>query len=94
MTDGRYQTLLPPDIRPEWLNVIRAVQASCSKNEGFGKVTIDVVVNGNLPVLWSKGEFTQISPKQLSSFEISPKILMALAQMMNVENDDQKNPSE
>ncbi len=52
------------DIRPAWLNVIRALQAACHRNRGYATVTVKVLVDrDNMPVLWSEPRLEKIHPR-------------------------------
>jgi len=52
------------DIKPQWLNVIRAMQAACYRNQGWATVTVKVLVNSRgEPRCWSEPKLEKIHPK-------------------------------
>lgn len=56
--------VLPTDIRPQWLNIIRRMQSVSRRNNGLGIVTMSIVVNQDgLPMFWSEPKITLIEPK-------------------------------
>lgn len=55
---------LTEDIKPQWLNVIRAMQAACCRNQGYATVSIKVLINRNgEPINWSEPKLEKIHPK-------------------------------
>lgn len=73
------------DLSSEWLNVARAGQASVSagRNGGFARVTIEVIVNGNKPLLWSTPRVLKISPKRAGELQMTPGLASTLAMFLN-----------
>lgn len=58
--------ILPEDIRPAWLSVIRRLQAAVStcNNSGIAIVSINIVVdNKGSPRFWTEPKVTKIEPK-------------------------------
>lgn len=75
----------PEDIKPGWLNLIRAFQAAASKNRGFAilRATIAVGPSGE-PVLWFVPDIEKLSPASMAldpRIQIEPSVLAALAEM-------------
>jgi hypothetical protein len=55
---------LTDDVKPQWLNVIRAMQAACRRNQGYATVTVKVLVNRDgVPINWSEPRLEKIHPK-------------------------------
>jgi len=50
------------DIKPQWLNVIRAIQAACYRNQGYATILIKVLVNRDGDN-WSEPKLEKIHPK-------------------------------
>jgi len=63
------------DIKPSWLNPIRAAQATCRNNRGFAIVHLTIVVDKNDPVAWLDPELRKIHPARLADGHISPTLL-------------------
>lgn len=76
---------LTVDIKPSWLKPIRAAQAACTKNRGYGIVYLAILVNKNDPVMWREPELIKIHPARIAESNISPMILSAL-----LDNIDEK----
>jgi hypothetical protein len=56
---------LPEDIKKEWYDPIRRLQATASQNRGLAIIRIRFVVNENgVPVCWSEPEMTKIERKR------------------------------
>lgn len=52
------------DIRPAWLNVVRALQAACHRNRGLATVSVKVLVDeNNKPIYYSEPKLEKIHPK-------------------------------
>ena len=52
------------DIKPQWLNVIRAMQAACHRNQGYATVAVKVLVNRDgEPINWSEPRLEKIHPR-------------------------------
>lgn len=66
------------DIKPSWLKPIRAAQAACTKNRGFGIVYMAILVNKNDPVMWREPKLVKVHPARAAESNISPMILSAL----------------
>lgn len=55
---------IPQDVQPEWLNVVRRIQASLPGNQGYAIITIRVLVDStNRPRFWTAPEVVKIEPK-------------------------------
>lgn len=78
--------ILPPDVKQEWLNVIRHVQAACRENDGFAVVRLSVIVKGNTPLLWLESDVARIHPKSAANINVTPKLLMALGALADAED--------
>ena len=51
------------DIRPEWLNVARRLQAAASQQQGAAVISVRIVVSGISPVCWTEPEVIKLEPK-------------------------------
>ncbi len=71
------------DIKPSWLNPIRAAQAACRYNKGYAIVRIAVLVNKNDAVAWQDPELIKIHPKHLSETNVTPAFLATLLELGN-----------
>lgn len=71
----------PGDIKPGWLNPIRAAQAACAANKGYGIVHLTVLVSRNEPVFWLEPELVKVHPSSLDSASFSPTLLGLLVEM-------------
>lgn len=69
------------DVHPDWLNIIRAIQAACTTNNGLAVISIAVAVAGNDPVGWFEPEVARIHPMRLAKAKFTPKIASALLAM-------------
>jgi hypothetical protein len=72
------------DIKPGWLNPIRAAQAVCKSNNGYGIVHLTVLVSKNEPVSWLEPSLKKIHPAALASLEgaaFSPTLLSLLVSL-------------
>lgn len=77
------------DIKRGWLNPIRAAQAACKNNNGYGIVHLTVLVSKNEPVFWLEPNLTKIHPASLHNVTLSPTLLGLLASMVNdVDNNE------
>lgn len=68
-TTGDVQTTvtLTDDVQPQWLNVIRRLQAACHGNQGLAILSINVLVNADgKPMQWSEPKRTKLEPKSES----------------------------
>ena len=56
---------LPPDIRPQWLSVVRRLQSVARRdNHGLAVLTIAILVDADgKPVQWTEPKRTLIEPK-------------------------------
>jgi len=82
---------LTEDVKPSWLNPIRAVQASCKNNRGYAVVTIRVLVKKNDAIAWSEPELEKIHPARLAELNLSPSFLammLKLSESSEVDNKD------
>lgn len=56
------------DIKPEWLNVTRRLQAACSGYSGHAVLSMKILVDGaGIPICWSEPDRTKVEPKSLST---------------------------
>ena len=69
------------DIKPGWLNPIRAAQAVCKSNNGYGIIHLTVVVSKNEPVAWLEPSLAKIHPAALEGASFSPTLLGLLISM-------------
>ena len=52
------------DIKSNWLNVVRRMQAALYNQQGYAIVSIDVIVDSdNNPVFWSEPRVVKLEPK-------------------------------
>jgi hypothetical protein len=79
------------DIKPSWLNPVRAAQAACRNNKGFASVHFTLLVDKNNPVAWGEPKLVKIHPARLSQYNISPMLLGALLEMMEPEVDNNQS---
>ena len=75
------------DIKPSWLNPVRAAQAVCRNNKGFAVVHLTVLVEKNDPVAWAEPELIKIHPARLAEYTMSPMILGAILAAIDTEVD-------
>lgn len=77
--------MTPEDIRPswldtvpDWLNVIRRLQAESGKQSGYALINITVMVDqaGN-PVFWTEPQMTRLEPKSRAG-EILQRLISGL----------------
>jgi hypothetical protein len=55
---------LTDDIKPQWLNVIRRLQAACCGNRGLAVLSIRVLVDaGGEPILWTEPQRVKLEPR-------------------------------
>lgn len=81
--------LLPKDVKPAWLNPIRAAQAACKDNRGYAVIEIKLLVNGNEPVLWFQPIVQKIHPAKLGrQHKVSIGLLEHMLAMAEVDNTD------
>ena len=69
------------DIKPSWLNPIRASQAACRYNKGYAIIRIAVLVNKNDAVAWQDPELVKIHPKHLAEANVTPAFLATLLEL-------------
>lgn len=69
------------DIKPSWLNPIRAAQATCRSNRGYAILTLRIVVNKNDPVIWLDPELSKIHPARLAGADLSPSLLGSMLEL-------------
>ena len=72
MNDNRNSTIpdtevtynLTDDVKPQWLNVIRRLQAACHGNQGLAVLSIRVLVDAEgEPLLWTEPTRVKLEPK-------------------------------
>ena len=83
-TNGR----VPLDVHADWLNVVRAAQAACKDNNGFGVMTITVGLIGNLPVLYEPKMRRKLHPSSAAKKEMTPRIAGVLMAFMDEYQDE------
>lgn len=88
MTLSKNNGQQPEDIHPDWMNVVRAAQAECSKQKGFGVMTIVVAVNGTVPVFWNPIMRQRLHPKRAAEIEMTPQIALSLMSVMDMHRDE------
>ena len=71
---------IPDDVQDCWHEVAKRAQAACTRNNGYGLLTITVVVNRTSAVMWLPPGLEKIEPARLiDGIEISPETLAGLA---------------
>lgn len=80
------------DIKKAWLKPIRAAQAVCKANNGYGIVQLTVLVAKNEPVFWLEPELTKIHPASLENVTISPTLIGLLANMARHVDNKENEP--
>lgn len=82
-------TNITEDIKPSWLNPVRAAQAACRKNKGFAIVHLVLLVNeNNDPVAWKEPKLLKIHPAKLAEHSISPLVLAAMLEIEDAQVDN------
>ena len=76
------------DFHPDWLNVIRAAQAACNSNNGYGVMTIIVTVNRAQPVFWNPVLRHRLHPQRAANVQMTPQIAASLMAMMDTYVDE------
>jgi hypothetical protein len=58
--------VLPSDVKPHWLNVIRRLQSVARQsNQGYAILTISVLVDADgCPKMWTEPNCTKLEPKK------------------------------
>ena len=79
------------DIKPSWLNPVRAAQAACRRNRGYAIVKLTLLVNKNDPVVWSEPELIKIHPAKLADYQVSPAMLAVMLELADAEVDNKKD---
>ena len=87
---------IPEDVHWEWVEVVKALQAACSGNQGFAQLRVTISVNKNKPVLWIVDkdgrpvdvtqpgyQLLKLSPKRLSEVKMSTDTALALISLSN-----------
>jgi hypothetical protein len=75
----------PEDVKPCWMNVVRAAQAACAGNNGYGIIDIRVAVNGNVAVLWETKLTKKLSPRSAANIEMTEETAAALMAHMGLD---------
>jgi hypothetical protein len=78
------------DIKPSWLNPVRAAQAACRNNKGFAVVQLTLLVDKNDPVAWTEPVLSKIHPAKLAEYNISPVMLGAMLEMLDPQVDNKE----
>lgn len=73
----------PLDIQADWLKVVRAAQAACKGNDGFGIMTITVGLVGNAPVLYEPILRKKLHPSSMAKVEMTPRVAGVLMAFMD-----------
>lgn len=54
---------LPQDIKPGWLNVMRAIQSVTHRNHGLAVIKVSILINMHgEPVQWTEPKMTLLEP--------------------------------
>lgn len=88
---ARKKNNVTEDIKPSWLNPVRAAQAACRNNKGFAIIQITLLVDKNDPVAWTEPILTKIHPARLAEHNISPLIIGALLDMLDPQVDNKES---
>lgn len=78
----------PQDIHPDWLNVVRAAQAACTGNNGYGVMTIIVSVIGGQPVFYEPVMRHKLHPARAAKKQMTPQMAQALMSVMDMYVDE------
>jgi hypothetical protein len=81
MGKSKKQSSITEDIKPSWLNPIRAAQAACKDNKGYAVLRLVVLVNKNDAIAWQDPKTTKIHPLRLSEVNITPTMLGMLLEL-------------
>jgi hypothetical protein len=74
---------VPKDIIPDWYNVVRDAQAACAGNHGIARVTIEVVVMGNIPmVYWPRVDLVR-PLSAVGNATIAPRLAEIMSAMID-----------
>ena len=76
------------DFHEDWLKVIRAAQAACKDNGGFGVLTIIVSVNQNTPVFWNPVMRHKLHPARAAQVQMTPQMAASLMAVMDMYVDE------
>lgn len=76
------------DIKPSWLNPVRAAQAACRNNKGYAVVQLTLLVDKNDPVAWAEPRLVKIHPARLTEYTISPLILASMLEIASQKVDN------
>lgn len=61
-------TILPEDIKAEWLNVVRRLQSVAGKSSGAAIIQMTIVIDQNGdPSFWAEPVMTKLEPKRCTS---------------------------
>jgi len=71
------------DIKPSWLNPVRAAQAACRDNKGYAIVQMTILVNKNDPMLWAEPTLVKVHPARLAERSVSPTLLAAMLDLVD-----------
>lgn len=82
------QSSITEDIKPSWLNPVRAAQAACRNNKGYAIVTLAILVNKNDPMLWIEPKLTKIHPARLAEARLTPATLAAMLELADANKVD------
>lgn len=84
-SNGRSIIDLPLDVKREWLDVIRHLQAACHGNKGYAVLNIKIAVKQNIPVLWLEADIDRIHPSKLAEVKMTPTIAAVITGLMDVD---------
>ena len=90
---SKRKTSVTEDIKPSWLNPIRAVQAACKDNKGYAVLNLVVLVNKNDAIAWQDPKITKIHPLRLSEVNVTPTRLGMLLELADDGVDNKKGES-
>ena len=82
---------LTEDIKPSWLNPIRAAQAACKTNRGYAVVQMTILVNKNDPMLWAEPKVMKIHPAKIAEYQVSPAMLAVMLELADIKVDNDKS---
>lgn len=81
------KTVITEDVKKEWLDPIRAAQAACKDNNGYGVVSLHALVNHNVPLLWAQPALIKIHPAKLIEYQMNPVLLGVFSEFVRVISD-------
>ncbi len=71
---------IPEDVQTCWHEVARRAQSACAGNNGYGLLTLTIVVNESKAVMWLPPGIEKIEPARAAKeMEMSAETMLSLA---------------